>query len=353
MNGSRSLGDRGWMAVLLASLVLGGAAPAALANADQGPVNQRDPLNHPPSAQAGAPIIVIDGGPNDEDGEVDGDANVELDGTRSSDWDEREFLTNETVCNPGILLFGGPPFDYDWFEGTHGGEETPVATGENPRLFGVSFGFQEYTLEVTDRCNAGNSDHIQAFVGTSQTELARWSFDTGLAADWTTRGITHTTDGCEVDAAGSYLAFNLGTNATGACTYESQEPVQGTAVLQADPRNAEILALEFSTRFDTREGVGTLEEELFGNVREDVLTVEASFDNGQTWTEANHTFSYDRMDADLDSEWVRAGGIYDLSAREVTADEVLFRFSFDSVTASGGGGFGWLVDDVRVSSLRR
>jgi hypothetical protein len=121
--------------------------------------------------------------------------------------------------------------------------------------------------------------------------------------------------------------------------------------LSADPRNADVLALEFSTRFDTREGIGSLDEELFGNVREDVLAVEASFDGGQTWTQPNHTFSYDRMDEDLDDRWHRAGGIYNLSDHEVTGD-VLFRFTFDSVTApEGAEGYGWLVDDVRITSL--
>jgi len=288
----------------------------------------------------------MDGGANDLDDEADGDATIPLLGERSSDLDQGGLGLNETGCSPATSLT--PFLAYDWFEGDPAG--TLLATGENPQAFGEPLGFQEITLRVEDTCRTADVDHVQAFVGTGKTELARRSFADSLSTDWTTTGIAHRTDACNVDADGAYLAFTLGPDGTGACTYRADDPVQGTATLSADPRNADVLALEFSTRFDTREGIGSLDEELFGNVREDVLAVEASFDGGQTWTQPNHTFSYDRMDEDLDRYWKRAGGIYNLSDHEVTGD-VLFRFTFDSVTASEGGGYGWLVDDVRITSL--
>lgn len=337
--------------VTVIGVLLAAGLPAV--NAGHTTVDGRHPMNDRPSAQAGAPAIVLDGGPNDGDDEVDGDANVQITGHRSSDPNGQDLGSDQTRCQHIQFTFpGDDPLHYEWYEGPKR-TGTPIATGKTPTLFGHELGFVEYTLQVHDDCGATDSDHMQAFVGTSQTELARWTFTDDLGPAWTTTGIADTTNTCNVAADGAYLAFNLGVNDTGACSYRSDEPVQGTATLEADPGSADVLALEFSTRFDTREGVGTLNEELFGNVPEDLLTVQASFDGGDTWTQANHTFSYDRMDADLDADWHRAGGIYNLSDREVTADQVLFRFTFDSVTAPSGGGYGWLVDDVRLTSLSR
>lgn len=308
------------------------------------PVREGAP-NHPPSAQAGPPVVVVDGGPYDEDDEKDGDASIRLYAGRSSNWDENSL--NETACAPHVSL--GAFLNYEWFRGRATTED--IAGGWAPKLDGEPLGFREFTLRAYDNCSE-DFDHVQAFVAKSKTELARWSFSDGVPKAWSATGSVGTTDACNVNAAGNYLAFNLGVNETGACTYRSEQPVQGTAMLTADTHDADVVALEFSTRFDTREGVGTLSEELFGNVREDVIEVQASFDGGQTWTQPNHTFSYDRMDEDLDDQWHRAGGIYNVSDREVSAEEVMFRFNFDSVTApEDASGYGWLVDDVRLSNL--
>jgi hypothetical protein len=332
------------LAVVTVALAAG--LPAVEVTATDTPLRDGAP-NHPPSAQAGPPPVVVDGGPHDADDETDGDADIYLAGGRSSDVDD---YWNETHCRFPVSWTGGWPLEYDWYE--KGQRDGPIAGGYAPILSSRSFGFQAFTLEVSDHCDATDTDSVQAFVATSKTELARWTFANGHSSAWSTQGAGHVTEACEVDADGAYLAFNRGTNATGACTYRSDQPVQGTATLTADTSNADVVALEFDTRFDTREGVGTWDEELFGNVREDVIEVQASFDGGQTWTQPNHTFSYDRMDEDLDDRWHRAGGIYNLSDRDVTAEEILFRFTFDSVTApEDAAGYGWLVDDVRLTSL--
>jgi hypothetical protein len=331
-------------ALALATMALAAGLPAVEVTATDTPLRDGAP-NHPPSAQAGPPIVVVDGGPHDADGETDGDADIYLAGSRSSNWDENSL--NETACAPYPSLTSF--LAYEWFRGE--GTTQSVATGYAPKQHAEPLGFQQFTLRAYDNCSE-DFDHVQAFVATSKTELSRWSFSDQVPNAWSATGSVQATSACGVDAEGSYLAFNRGTNATGACTYRSGQPVQGTATLTADASSADVVALEFDTRFDTREGVGTSNEELFGNVREDVLAVEASFDGGQTWTQPNHTFSYDRMDEDLDRYWKRAGGIYNLSDREVVGDEVLFRFAFDSVTApEGAEGYGWLVDDVRITSL--
>jgi hypothetical protein len=335
------------------ALALGSLAPSVVAN-DHEPVatvERQHPLNHPPSAQAGAPLIVVDGGPLDEDGTENGQAGIQLDGSRSSDPDGDRTSNAHLLCDQvhrDITLL-----DYSWYEGGHEGRSMGklVATGSSPILPRLNLGWQNFTLAVEDPCDARDLDHVHGFVAQDKTRLDTYTFDATQPTSFATTGIAHETDACNVDAEGSYLAFNLGINETSQCHYHNDQPVQGTATFTYDPGSADVLAIEFDTRFDTRDGFDNLQEELFGAPTEDILTVQASLDGGNTWTKANHTFTYDRLDEDLDDEWHRAGGLYDVSDRSPTDPDLRFRFAFDSRTAADGGGYGWLVDNIRLTEL--
>lgn len=338
---------------LTAILTLSGTGVAFVEPA-QSVVEESHPFNVPPQAQAGPPVIAVDGGPNDSDDTVDGDADIEVQSYRSSDPNEDDYLLDRFACRLDEGSLESFPL-YAWYRGEHEdvSNKGAVAYGDSYPVDAVKLGPFAFTLRAEDACEAQDLDHVHGFVASSTTTLETWTFDTGLPAAWNTDGIAHVTDACNVPSNGAYLAFNTGTNADGNCGYASDDPVQGTASFAYDPGTTDHLALEFQTRFDIRDGVGSLQEELLGNVVEDVLTVQASYDGGQNWTKPNHTFEYQRLDEDLDDRWYRAGGIYNLTGRTLENGTVEFRFSFESRTPvdEGTGGYGWLIDDITLTRL--
>lgn len=331
-------------------LVASGSA-AATHGPVQTVVEENHPFNLPPRAQAGPPVIAVDGGPGDDDGTADGDADVELWGHRTSDPNKGDEIVDRFPCLVDEIQFQTFP-EFAWYRGEHENvSDEPVrAYGPDPDIDGLALGHFAFTLEAWDSCEARDLDHVHGFVASDRTELASWGFEDGVPSGWSVDGIADVTDACQVSSSGSYLAFNEGPGADGACGYASDQPVEGTATFAYDPGPTDHLALEFQTRFDIRDGVGSLPEELLGNVVEDVLTVQASFD-GENWTKPNHTFQYQRLDEDLDDRWYRAGGIYNLTDRALEDGNVTFRFDFESRTAVEDGGYGWLVDDVTLSRL--
>lgn len=352
MNANPTIPVLAWVLLLAtAPLATGGPVSSSPPDLSEQPRINHPPVNHPPSAQAGPPVAVVDGGPRDADNEENGQADIIFEGDRTSDPDNRR-LVNEASCAT-LGTPGERSLDFEWYAGedANTSAQDPVVTGEFATLVHSKPGWHNLTLEVEDLCGGTDVDHVHGFVARERTLLADHDLDATVPTDWTTTGVAHTTDACNVNGDGSYLAFNRGLNASGECHYESTDPVQGTATFTFDPGDADVLAMHFDTRFDVRDGIGTLEEQVFGNVVEDLMTVQASLDGGNTWTKPNHTFQFQRADDDLEHSWKRAGGLYDLSDRSTTDPPIEFRFAFDSVTAVDGGGYGWLVDDIRFTEL--
>lgn len=337
-------------------------------------------LNMPPVAKHGDRIVV------DEDG--DGEEAVTLVDRYSQDPDETRGARDESFpCSHGATDYTRDGIDFwEWFDTTGIAADeftlnssTHLGSGDVSKhhVFGV--GEHEIALRVEDFCRAHGWTNFTLAVVDRAVPLYQMSG--GVDEHWQLTGPWTSTGSCEAandadDSRPPYLAFTRITD--DGCSYLTGERPSGNATLTVDlleqrpapDHRWTKVGLQFVQWWDTRRS---------GLDDRDRMTIQASFDGGETWIGAastntgcgNASTDAGRNCWDGDSvephAWNR-GGIgegYDLVFPvpvSEDADEVWFRWSFDTVVprllpapVDGPGadrqGTGWFIDDVDVLGL--
>lgn len=349
------------VAILLVSsaLVVMVSSPAAAAE-----------LNTAPTAQHSDRAV--------EDGNGDGEVTLRLRDTQSEDPDHVHREGDNLLCeldgettdgNNGIV-------GWRWFNATDLNDTQFADPDTRMDRFldnsdptkELTFGVGEWTiaLRVEDTCGATDWTNFTLEVRPKLEQL--FTFDNGsLGPSWTTTGLWHVEDRCDVEADGSYLAYNEYDKDDALseedCDYETGTVNSGEAkVVTIDPSKSASsseaswyrLGIEFDHYF--RVGTSALDDE-------DRMIFEVSFDGGTTWVGSNHTDTgcggdeddkgkncWDD-DSDDPTNWLVQTNVFDVRDQDYDGGEIQLRWVFNTTDTHDNNNLGWLVDNVEVFGL--
>lgn len=316
-------------------------------------------LNQPPVAQHSDRVV--------EDADDDGEVTIRFEDNNSEDPDHVHEEGNNLLCqiddsdstdgNNGIQ-------EYRWHN-TTGQNQTDFLSLGNPsteQTFPI--GTYKIGLRVEDICGASDWTNFTLEVVPEIIEV--YNFNDGLDEAWDTTGLWQVTDECDVGADGSYLAFTEveaeGSEIFPDCDYDTGDAPSGSATLSLDlshdANSNETSWYKFAVSFDHFWDTGKSDLE-----DQDKMTVEASFDGGETWVGSDDTDTgcgtvendegencWDD-DSEEPDEWRNHENVFDVRDHDYDGGEIMFRWTFDAINSNDNDNLGWLVDNVVVSGV--